>query len=89
MRTILNLAAVAAFPAIAATAEPQCTSQPQSAWLPEAAIKDKAHAAGHKISVFKKTPGNCYEVYGRNASGKRIEIYYNPMNGDIIKESAR
>ena len=78
MRAIIAFAILTSF-AGGAAAEPQCTKEPQSAWLPESAIKEKALAAGHTISVFKKTSGNCYEIYGRSAAGKRIEIYYHQI----------
>ena len=77
---------IAAFLGISSVAEasPQCTAEPETKWLSEAAIRDKVVAAGNVIDVFKKTKGSCYEVYGRDPSGKRIEIYYNPVNGDIV-----
>ena len=28
--------------------------------------------------VLKVTKGNCYELYGSNPAGKRVEIYYRP-----------
>ena len=41
---------------------------------------------GYVVSVFKKTTGNCYEIYGKNASGKRVEVYFNPVTGEPIKQ---
>lgn len=73
----------------AALANPQCTDEPRSAWLSEAAMRDKITSSGHKIEVFKITKGNCYEIYGRTPAGKRVEIYYHPINGDVVKQSAR
>ena len=70
-----------------ALASPQCTSEPESKWMPEADMRAKAEAAGNKIDVFKRTKGSCYEIYGRDGSGKRIEIYYNPVTGDIVQAS--
>ena len=43
--------------------------------------------AGNKIDVFKVTKGGCYEIYGRDAAGKRIEIYFNPLSGDVMQHS--
>jgi len=83
MRFILAAAFVSI--AFVAEASPQCTTEPESSWMPDTAMRAKVVAAGNVIDVFKKTKGNCYEVYGRDASGKRIEIYYNPVSGDIVE----
>lgn len=71
--------------ASSAWASPQCTSQPEGTWLSEATIRSKAVAAGNTVEVFKKTKGNCYEIYGRDAKGKRVEIYYSPISGEIVE----
>lgn len=70
--------------AFSAAASPQCTTEPTSKWLSEADMRAKVTAAGNTIKVFKTTKGNCYEVYGRDAAGKRVEIYYNPVTGDAV-----
>ena len=82
LATIL-LAALAS----SAFASPKCTTEPKDKWIPEAAMRAKAEAAGHKIDVFKVTKGGCYEIYGRDAAGKRIEIYFNPLTGDAVEHS--
>jgi hypothetical protein len=70
-----------------ALASPQCTSEAKDKWLAEDVVKAKAEALGNKIDIFKITKGNCYEIYGRDAFGNRIEIYYNPVTGDAVKSS--
>ena len=81
----LAIAAAASF-GTAALAGPQCTSEAASTWLSEAEMQEKIKTAGVTIEVFKTTKGNCYEIYGRNAEGKRVEIYYHPVTGDIVKQ---
>jgi hypothetical protein len=81
----LFLTAIFASAAFSAWASPQCTMEPESKWLSEDAMKAKVTAAGNAIEVFKKTKGGCYEVYGRDSKGKRVEIYYNPVSGDIVE----
>ena len=93
MRILMSVV-IAAF-ASSAFASPQCTTEPQSKWMPEADMRAKAEADmrakaeadGNKIEVFKVTKGGCYEIYGRDAAGKRIEIYFNPLNGEAVKHS--
>ncbi|WP_018858385.1 PepSY domain-containing protein [Rhizobium sp. 42MFCr.1] len=82
---ILFTAAFASL-AFSAWASPYCTKEPESAWLSEAVVRERAVATGNSVEVFKKTKGNCYEVYGRNAKGKRVEIYYHPVTGEIVEE---
>lgn len=69
-----------------AIAEPQCTSESKDKWLGESDMKAKVMALGYKIKVFKVTKGNCYEVYGADAKGKRVEIYYHPITGKAVEE---
>ncbi|WP_205380566.1 PepSY domain-containing protein, partial [Vibrio cholerae] len=41
---------------------------------------------GYKIKVFKITKTSCYELYGHDQEGKRVEIYFNPTNMEKVKE---
>ena len=67
-----------------AQAKKSCTDQPKDKWMSEADFKKKVEAEGYKISKFKQ-PGTCYEVYGTNKDGKKVEIYFNPVDGSIVK----
>jgi hypothetical protein len=67
-----------------AQAKKNCTDQPKDKWMSEADFKKKVEAEGYKISKFKQ-PGTCYEVYGTNKDGKKVEIYFNPVDGSIVK----
>ena len=50
-------------------------------------MKKKIDEMGyHKIKMFKKTKGNCYEIYGYNHHGKKAEVYFNPVDGTVVKE---
>ena len=70
----------------AALANPRCTSEPSSKWLAPDVMKEKVAAMGHHIDVFKTTKGNCYEVYGKDSAGKNIEIYFNPVTGEVVED---
>lgn len=80
---ILSLAILTA--AGAAHAKKNCTEEPKAKWMTEADFKKKVEADGYKISKFKQ-PGTCYEIYGTNKDGKKVEIYFNPVDGAIVKE---
>lgn len=66
-------------------AKKNCTNEPKSKWMSEADFKAKVEAEGYKISRFKQ-PGSCYEIYGTNKDGQKVEIYFNPVDGSIVKE---
>jgi len=69
----------------AAHAKKNCTDEPKEKWMSEAAFKKKVEAEGFKIKKFK-TPGTCYEIYGTNKDGKKVEIYFNPVDGSVAKK---
>jgi hypothetical protein len=68
-----------------AFAKKNCTSEPKEKWMTEEAFKKMVQEKGYTIDKFK-TPGSCYEIYGKNKEGKAVEIYFNPVDGAIVKE---
>ncbi len=68
-----------------ALAKKDCTNEPKEKWMSVEAFKKKLEVEGYKIRKFK-TPGSCYEIYGKNKEGKEVEIYFNPVDGSIVKE---
>jgi hypothetical protein len=76
--SVLTLVSVSAF------AKKNCTDQPKDKWMSEAAFKKKMEDEGFKIKKFKQ-PGSCYEIYGTDKSGKKVEIYFNPVDGSVSK----
>jgi len=64
--------------------DPQCTSEPQSAWMSEAAMQARVTQMGYKADVFKVS-GNCYEIYGKDKDGRDVEVYFNPVTGEVVK----
>lgn len=71
--------------ATSAHAKKNCTNEPEEKWMQESEFRKKLEAEGYKISKFKQ-PGTCYEIYGTNKDGKKVEIYFNPVDGSIVKE---
>jgi hypothetical protein len=69
-----------------AAAEPRCTSEPRDKWISESEMKSKIASLGYQAKVFKVTKGNCYEIYGRDKAGKRIEVYFHPITGNVVEE---
>ena len=87
MKLLLSL--VVAFTTINAFSAVNCTKEPKDKWLDQAKFKTDRETEGYKIKVFKVTAGNCYEIYGTNKEGKKVEIYFNPTNADKVKEEIK
>lgn len=62
----------------------KCTAHPKQEWMKEADAKAKLEAEGYKIKKFK-VDGNCYEIYGHNKEGKKVEIYFDTKTLDVVK----
>ena len=75
----LSLASLPAF------ADPQCTEVPKADWKSEKEFQDKVKSDGYKIKKFKVTKTSCYEIYGWDKAGKKVEIYYNPVTFEAVK----
>lgn len=69
-----------------AHAGPTCTDVPQAQWIAEQTFQDQLKRDGYEIMKFKVTSGQCYEIYGKDKSGQKVEIYFNPVDGKIVKE---
>lgn len=74
------------FAALSAQAKKSCTDQPKDKWMTEADFKTKVEGLGYNIKKFKQ-PGTCYEIYGTNKEGKKVEIYFNPVDATIVNEN--
>jgi hypothetical protein len=62
-----------------------CGDAPKETWMSRADMQAKILAAGYTIDRFK-VDDDCYEVYGRNSDDNKVEVYFNPVTGDIVKE---
>jgi hypothetical protein len=83
LKTLFAIAALCF--SLAAVAKVDCTSEPKEKWQDQEAFK-KNLEKDYKIKIFKVTSGNCYEIYGWNKAGQKIEIYFNPITGAKVKE---
>ena len=68
----------------AAVAGPTCTV-PQEKWIKEADFKARLEAQGYQIKTFKVSRGQCYEIYGFDKNGRKVEIYFDPQTGAVIE----
>jgi hypothetical protein len=74
-----------AFAGCAGEEQTQCTTEPRSAWQDADAFQQNLLDQGYRINEFKITDGNCYEIYGFDPQETKVEIYYNPVDGSVVK----
>lgn len=84
-----KLFAAAALTAIAASAfaGPTC-NVPEAQWMKESDFKAKLEGQGYKIKTFKVSKGKCYEIYGHDKDGKKVEIYFDPATGAVLEQKS-
>ena len=82
--TLATVATLAAVCSTSAFASAKCTAHPKNEWMPAADAQAKLKAEGYAIKIFKVS-GNCYEIYGTNKDGKKVEIYYDTQTLDVVK----
>ena len=82
-RHLLTLClALAAGGAVAQHAE-KCEPIPKAEWKPQAELERKLTNQGWKISRVKITNG-CYEVYGKNETGRNVELFFHPKTFELV-----
>ena len=67
-----------------AFASANCPAHPKEEWAPEDTLKKALQDEGYAIKKFK-VDGNCYEIYGLDPKGQKVEIYFDPKTLGIIK----
>ncbi|QDQ28711.1 PepSY domain-containing protein [Chitinimonas arctica] len=77
-------ALIAACLASAAWAAPECTNEPRNRWMSEDSMRARLKADGYVVKKFKVVR-HCYEIYGTDKSGRKVEIYLNPVTGQAVK----
>lgn len=75
--------AAGALSAGAASAAEKC-NVPVAEWQPRQALEKKLAAEGWKVNRLKTEDG-CYEVYGVDRQGRRVEAYFNPKTLQTVK----
>ena len=81
----LILAAVL-LPTVTGTALAGPTCQvPQEKWMKETDFKARLEAQGYQIKTFKVSKGQCYEIYGHDRAGKKVEIYFDPATAAVLE----
>jgi len=61
-----------------------CPPRAESEWMTLEAITAKAKELGYDVRKVEKDDG-CWEVKGYDKDGKRVEAYFDPATGEIVK----
>ncbi len=85
MKRQTAVALLIALGATAAMAGPTC-NVPKESWMKEADFKAKLEKDGYQIKTFKVSKGQCYEIYGLDKAGKKVEIYFDPATAAILEQ---
>ena len=93
MRKLSQLAIglVTVIAATHAVAGPTCTSEPESKWISEADMAKRLQALGYQDNVKKLhvSKGKCWEIYGTDKQGRKVEVYFHPITGAIAEENVK
>jgi hypothetical protein len=82
--TLAALIGIVAVAPLSAFAKADCKAYPKAEWMKEADAKAKLEGQGYTINKFK-VDGNCYEIYGKNKEGKKVEIYFDAKTLEPVK----
>ena len=69
-------------------AGPTCTSrEDKSNWIPKGQFKQNLKDQGYTVKIFEESSHGCYEIYGYDKNGQKVEIYFHPVTGEIVKQN--
>ena len=63
----------------------QCNSYPKAEWRPHTELHQKLTAEGWQVRRMETTP-TCYEVYAKDAQGKRVEAFFDPKTFERVED---
>lgn len=88
-RTLFRMMLVSALTLVAtvvnAHGELQCRAWPKSEWRPHTELHEKLVKEGWQVRRMEKT-STCYEVYGKDPKGNRVEAFFDPKTFAQMEE---
>jgi hypothetical protein len=92
MKYLPHLAIAAAALAVGspalATGKMTCNAGPQAKWKTQKILQQTLVKQGWKVRK-SKVDGGCYEVYGTDPQGNRVEAYFHPVTLEKLLVSRR
>lgn len=80
MLLVLTLASGGAF----AHGDVKCNKYPKDEWKSHTDLEKKLKTDGWEIRRMEKTD-TCYEVYGKDPAGKRVEAFFDPKTFERVE----
>lgn len=71
-----------------ATGKMTCNAGPQKSWKSQDVLKASLIKQGWQVRK-SKIDGGCYEVYGTDPEGNRVEAYFHPVTLEKLLVSRR
>ena len=62
-----------------------CTKEAKDKWKPQAEAEAAATVAGYTVTR-SRIDGSCYEVYAKDKDGNKFELFYNPVDLQLVKK---
>ncbi|KKL71195.1 hypothetical protein LCGC14_2097340 [marine sediment metagenome] len=79
-KLLLSTAAVLMLAAPAFAEDMKCNVPDQTTWMSQEDLTTMYVEQGYEVKNIKIDEG-CYEIYGIDANGERVEIYVDPVTG--------
>ena len=79
--------ALSASPAFA-TGKMTCNAGPEKGWKSQAVLQKTLKKQGWQVRK-SKVDGGCYEVYGTDPKGNKVEAYFHPVTLEKLLVSRR
>ncbi len=73
---------------VSAFAGAKCDKHPANEQIPPEKFQQQLKEQGYTIQKFK-TDDNCYEIYGTNKEGQKVEIYFDTKTGQPVKTEVK
>lgn len=58
-------------------------SVPEAEWQTKEALQAKLESEGWSVKSIKVDDG-CYEAYGKDAAGNKMEVYFDPKTFEVL-----
>ncbi|MFO1220737.1 MAG: PepSY domain-containing protein [Burkholderiaceae bacterium] len=88
LRATVAAATVALSLQAQATGLATCDSGPREGWQPQTKLEAQLKDKGWQVRRIKED-GGCYEVYGLDEKGQRVEAYFHPVTLAPVPTKAR
>ena len=62
-----------------------CPEHPPAEWRPHTELEQKLVKEGWTVRRMEKTE-TCYEVYGKDPQGKRVEAFFDPKTLERVQD---